>query len=58
MVSSLVACPFMANFLCETARNCMNANNRGWRYTFFILARGPPKVPHTDFNETLSVDTT
>jgi hypothetical protein len=58
MVSNLVAWPFMANFSCETARNCMNANNRGWRYTFFTLAREPPKVPPTDFNETSSVDTT
>jgi hypothetical protein len=37
MVASLVAWPFMANFSCETASNCTNANNRGWRYTFFTL---------------------
>ena len=37
MVSSLVAWPFMANFSCERAENCTNANNSGWRYTFYTL---------------------
>ena len=37
MVASLVAWPFMANFSCERAENCTNANNSGWRYTFYTL---------------------
>lgn len=37
MVASLVAWPFMAMFSCENKHNCTNANNYGWRYTFFTL---------------------
>ncbi len=37
MVASLVAWPLMANFSCESAKNCTTANNSGWRYTFFTL---------------------
>ena len=37
MIASLIAWPFMANFSCETADDCTNSNNSGWRYTFYTL---------------------
>ncbi|CAF1158570.1 unnamed protein product [Rotaria sordida] len=37
MVASLVAWPFMAMYSCQNKLDCTNANNSGWRYTFYTL---------------------
>jgi hypothetical protein len=37
MVAGLVAWPLLANFSCTDKRDCTNANNSGWRYTFYTL---------------------
>ncbi|CAF1183053.1 unnamed protein product [Rotaria sordida] len=37
MVAGLVAWPFLANFSCAKNDICTNANNSGWRYTFYTL---------------------
>jgi MFS family permease len=37
MVAGLVAWPFLAYYSCPDKDNCTNANNSGWRYTFYTL---------------------
>ncbi|CAF3666161.1 unnamed protein product [Rotaria sp. Silwood1] len=37
MVAGLVAWPFLANYSCTKDDICTNANNSGWRYTFYTL---------------------
>ncbi|UJR10787.1 hypothetical protein I4U23_014974 [Adineta vaga] len=37
MVAGLVAWPFLAKFSCTKDEVCTNANNSGWRYTFYTL---------------------
>ena len=37
MVAGLVAWPLLANYSCEKKEDCTNANNSGWRYTFYTL---------------------
>lgn len=37
MIASLVAWPFMAIYSCNDKHDCTNANNSGWRYTFYTL---------------------
>jgi MFS family permease len=37
MVAGLVAWPFLAYYSCDKAKDCTNANNSGWRYTFYTL---------------------
>lgn len=37
MVACLVAWPFLAYYSCTDVKDCTNANNSGWRYTFYIL---------------------
>ncbi|CAF1519548.1 unnamed protein product [Adineta steineri] len=37
MVAGLVAWPFLANYSCTKDEVCTNANNSGWRYTFYTL---------------------
>ncbi len=37
MVAGLVAWPLLANYSCTKDEVCTNANNSGWRYTFYTL---------------------
>ena len=37
MFAGLVAWPFLANFSCTKKEACTDANNAGWRYTFYTL---------------------
>ncbi len=37
MVAGLVAWPFLAYYSCAKDEPCTNANNSGWRYTFYTL---------------------
>lgn len=37
MVAGLVAWPFLAYYSCTKNEPCTNANNSGWRYTFYTL---------------------
>lgn len=37
MIAGLVAWPFLAYFSCTKNEPCTNANNSGWRYTFYTL---------------------
>jgi MFS family permease len=37
MVAGLVAWPFLAYYSCTKEEPCTNANNSGWRYTFYTL---------------------
>jgi MFS family permease len=37
MVAGLVAWPFLAYYSCTKDEVCTNANNSGWRYTFYTL---------------------
>ncbi|CAF1574170.1 unnamed protein product [Adineta ricciae] len=37
MIAGLVAWPFLANYSCKADEVCTNANNSGWRYTFYTL---------------------
>ena len=36
-IAALVAWPFLANYSCTKDEVCTNANNSGWRYTFYTL---------------------
>ena len=37
MIAGLVAWPFLAYYSCTKDQICTNANNSGWRYTFYTL---------------------
>lgn len=37
MIAGLVAWPLLANYSCQTKDDCTDANNAGWRYTFYTL---------------------
>ena len=37
MIAGLVAWPIMAKYSCASESDCTDANNSGWRYTFYTL---------------------
>ncbi|KAJ7229966.1 MFS general substrate transporter [Mycena pura] len=37
LFASLVAWPLISNFSCADPTHCLKAENKGWRYTFYVL---------------------
>ncbi|KAF7336509.1 Sugar transporter [Mycena sanguinolenta] len=37
LFASLVAWPLISNFSCGDPTHCLKADNKGWRYTFYVL---------------------
>ncbi|KAK6995747.1 sugar transporter [Favolaschia claudopus] len=37
LFASLVAWPLISNFSCADASNCLKADNKGWRYTLYVV---------------------